>query len=114
MTGTLAACSIRSTIVSGWVTIARCPEAISTVVAPMRSSKLPLGVRRNRLVVRGDDKPRRQRLPRRLAHRVVEGTHRDGLLDRVENPGLSGIQIAGEMVDEIVLGKPAESLLVDG
>jgi hypothetical protein len=52
--------------------MATCPEAISTVVAPMRLANWAFGVRRDRLVVLGDQVPGRQGLPGRDAHDVAE------------------------------------------
>jgi hypothetical protein len=81
---------------------------------PHARGELTLGVRRDRLVFGGDDEPRRRALPARLTHRVFEGAHRDRLLHGVERAGAIGVEVGGEVADEIVLRQPAEALRVDG
>jgi hypothetical protein len=74
--------------------------------------ELPLGVGRDRLVVLRDEVPGRQRLPRRLAHHVGECGGRKGLLHGVQDSRAFRVDVGGEVVDEVVLGEPAEAARV--
>ena len=92
--------------------MATCPEAISTVVAPMRLPNWAFGVRRDRLVVLGDEVPGRQGLPGGDAHDVTERGQCQRLLHRVHYLRRGRLDVAGEVMDEVVLAQPAEPLLV--
>ena len=74
--------------------------------------ELPLGIRREGLVVGGDQVPGRPRLPGRDAHRVPEGGHGQRLLHGVHHPGLHRVHVGGEVIDEVVLGQPAEAVRI--
>ena|ERR1700722_2635337 len=97
----------------GWETIATWLDGISTVVAPMReaNSRSASG---ESLILGGDQVPRRQRLPGRDAHRFFKYGHGDRLLHGVEHLCLDRVDVAAEMANEVVLGQPAEALLVGG
>src|SRR5438309_4198469 len=64
----------------------------------------PLRVRWNGLVTLGDEVPRRKGLPRDLAHHFPERADGQGLLRRKHYLGLDGIDVAGKVTDEVVLG----------
>ncbi len=74
--------------------------------------KLRLRLRRNGLVVFGDEIPRGKRLPCRGSHHVAERGPGQSLLHGVHDLRLDGVDVGSEVIDEIVLGEPAETLLV--
>jgi hypothetical protein len=74
--------------------------------------ELHLGVRRQRLVVVGDEILRRNRLPCRGSHHIVERGPGQSLLHGVHHPCLHGVHIGSEVMDEVVFGELAETLLV--
>ena len=73
----------------------------------------PFGSRRDGLVVRGDQEPGRQGLPGRDTHHVLQGGGGQRLLDRVHDLGLDRVDVAGEVLQEVVLADPGEAELVD-
>ena len=76
---------------------------------PHPRRELPLGVGRERLVVLCDQVPGRQRLPRRRAHHIGKRRRGKRLLHCPHHPGAGSIDISGEVLDEVLLRKPAES-----
>src|SRR5205814_2738019 len=70
---------------------------------PHAPGEQTLGIGRERLVVRGDQEPGRQRFPGRNTHHVLEGGRGQSLLHRVHDPGLHRIHVSREVVYEVVL-----------
>ena len=60
-----------------------------------------------------DEIPAWKRLPGRDAHYFAEGRAGERLLHRMHHFGLDGLDIGREVVDEVILGQPGETLLVD-
>src|SRR4051812_26087178 len=80
-----AARSMSAATSSGRETIGRWLDATSTVAAPILAAKVPLGVRRDRLVVLGDQVPGGQPAPCRGADHLAERLERNRLLDSVHD-----------------------------
>jgi hypothetical protein len=57
----------------------------------------------------GDEIRGRQRLPGRNAHHVLESRHCERLLNRVHHPRPGRVDVGREVVDEVVLRKPAKA-----
>src|SRR4029077_16261014 len=67
----------------------------------------------NGLVSLGNEVPRSNGLPSRLAHRLPECACCERLLHSKHEPGLDRIDVTREMIDEIGLRQPCVALLVD-
>src|SRR5216683_7327035 len=72
-----------------------------------------LGSWRKCLIIGCDQVPGGQSFPGWDSHHIVEGGRGQGLLDRVENLRLDGIDVSREVVDEVILWQPDEAPLVD-
>jgi hypothetical protein len=74
----------------------------------------PLGIGWDRLILRGDQIPRRQRLPGGNTHHVGEHRTCKRLPHGVQDLGPGGLDAAREVRDEVFLGQPPETLIVVG